>query len=127
MLHIVIGQIEVTVAAAAQNRTAVAVVRGGSAASGCDNVVIAAVAVAVVVIVGKMAVHQGGHYVSGRKGNRYMIVFTLFSFALSIGMIATHGHPLLTDLYLIIWGGVVIGQRQTGKSAINMTQQKKKT
>lgn len=57
MLHIVIGQIEVTVAAPAQNRTAVAVVRGGLAASGCDNVVIAAVAVAVVVIVGRMAVH----------------------------------------------------------------------
>lgn len=45
---------------------------------------------------------HGGHYIGRRQYNRYVIVFTLFSPALAVGMIPTDSNTLINHLDLII-------------------------
>lgn len=70
------------------------------AANAAAAVAMHAVIVIIVVIV---RINDGSHNIRRRQHDRYMIIFTLLTSALTVGMIATHSHTLITYFYLVIF------------------------
>lgn len=67
---------------------------------------------------------HGGHYVGRRQYNRYVIVFTLFSPALAVGMIPTDSNTLINHLDLVICGGEKDTGLVSGNSSRGSYQEK---
>ena len=56
--------------------------------------------ISIVVVV--VRINDRSHNIRRRQYDRYMIIFTLLTSALAVGMVATHSHTLITYFNLVI-------------------------